>query len=42
MKSPYTDKLAAHIAATVATWAAPTPEQIRRVTVLLRPTSGDA
>jgi hypothetical protein len=30
------DKLAAHIAATVASWPAPTPEMVRKTTLLLR------
>lgn len=36
MKAAAADKLAAHIAATVASWPAPTPEQVRKVTVMLR------
>ena len=36
MKSAEADKLAQHIAATVASWPAPTPEQVRKVTVMLR------
>lgn len=37
------DKLAAHIAATVAAWPAPSPEQVRRVTTILRAAGrGDA
>lgn len=36
MKSATTDKLAAHIAATVASWPSPTPDQVRKVTLMLR------
>lgn len=36
MKADATDKLAAHIAATVASWPAPTPEMVRKTTLLLR------
>lgn len=36
MKSADADKLAQHIAATVAAWPPPTPEQVRKVTVMLR------
>lgn len=36
MKAAAADKLAAHIAATVASWPAPTPEMVRKTTLLLR------
>jgi hypothetical protein len=33
------DKLQQHIAATVASWPAPSPEQVRQVTLMLRATA---
>lgn len=41
MKAAAADKLAAHIAATVASWPPPTPEEIRKVTRLLRAAARD-
>jgi hypothetical protein len=35
------DKLEQHIAATVASWPAPTPDMVRKVTVLLRAAATD-
>lgn len=35
------DKLQQHIAATVASWPAPTPDMVRKVTILLRATATD-
>lgn len=44
MKTAAADKLAQHIAATVAAWPPPTPEQVRRVTLMARAVAarGDA
>lgn len=41
MKSAAAEKLALHIAATVASWPAPTPEMVRKTTLLLRAAATD-
>lgn len=41
MKAAAANKLAAHIAATVASWPSPSPEQVRKVTLMLRATAAN-
>ncbi len=44
MESTASDKLSQHIAAMVASWPPPTPEQVRKVTLMARAVAarGDA
>lgn len=41
MKAAAAEKLALHIAVTVASWPAPTPEMVRKTTLLLRASAAD-